>query len=267
MPSWLSYVLAFGISLLAHVLMAVALFGDWSHAKAEYREPPKSIKVSLVDLAENAKPKKAEEDKAEADRKRRAEQARKRKAEQQRKARQKAERERKAAEQRKKDEAARQAQIKADADAKRQAEKEAALKQAEAERQQAIKDAEQREAQRRADEEAKARQEAAEQSAYEEQEIVGAYTQYITDAIAKQWSRPPSARNTMEVVLELTLVPTGRVVSVKVTNSSGNAAYDQSALTAVRRADFSRLREMDPLVFERNFRILIIKLRPEDLYR
>lgn len=267
MPSWLSYALAFGISVLAHAVVAVALFGNWSTHSVEYRTPPKSIQVNLVDLAEQPKPKKSDDAKKQADRRKQQEQARKRRAEQQRKARQRAEQKKKAAAQQERQRQADLAAAKqAELDAKNAAEQQA-LELVEQRRQEALK-AEQAQAEKlRADAEAKARQEAADQSAYEEQEIVGAYTQYITSAIARQWSRPPSARNNMQVVLQLALVPTGRVVTVTVTESSGNAAYDQSALRAVRTADFSRLREMDPLVFERNFRILVIKLRPEDLYR
>ena len=53
----------------------------------------------------------------------------------------------------------------------------------------------------------------------------------IANLVAENWSRPPSARNGMEVELMIELVPTGDVVGVTIVRSSGSAAFDRSAST------------------------------------
>lgn len=92
------------------------------------------------------------------------------------------------------------------------------------------------------------------------------YVAAIQQRIADNWSRPPSARLGMQSVLEIQLVPTGRVVDVRVVESSGNAAFDRSAEQAVRRVEqFDVVRDMSSEVFERHFRRLRLVFNPEDL--
>lgn len=68
----------------------------------------------------------------------------------------------------------------------------------------------------------------------------------------------------MRAELLIGLVPTGEVVSVEVVASSGNSAFDRSALRAVRDAAPFEV-PADPVLFEREFRNLRILFRPEDL--
>jgi colicin import membrane protein len=93
---------------------------------------------------------------------------------------------------------------------------------------------------------------------------VASYVGAIVRRIEQNWSRPPSARNGMRAELLLGLVPTGEVVSVEVAASSGNSAFDRSALLAVRDAAPFEV-PADPVLFEREFRNLRILFRPEDL--
>lgn len=88
----------------------------------------------------------------------------------------------------------------------------------------------------------------------------------IRQAVVGRWTRPPSARNGMVAVLTIQMVPTGEVVGVSVTQSSGNVAFDQSALNAVERAaPFPEVKQLDPKEFERDFRRFQMIFRPEDL--
>jgi len=58
------------------------------------------------------------------------------------------------------------------------------------------------------------------------------------------------------------------VVGVTVVQGSGNAAFDQSVIQAVERAErFYELQDLDTAVFERNFRTFDLLFRPEDLLR
>ena len=122
------------------------------------------------------------------------------------------------------------------------------------------------EAQRLAQEEASRR--AAEQAASDDQ-TASAYKAAIIQTISENWSIPPSARNGMKVVIQLNLVPTGEVIAVNILESSGDSAFDRSALQAVARADsFPIVQQMPNRVFERGgFRSISLIFRPEDLLR
>jgi colicin import membrane protein len=88
----------------------------------------------------------------------------------------------------------------------------------------------------------------------------------IQRAVMNRWTRPPSARNGMVAILMIQLVPTGEVVGVSVLESSGNAAFDRSAMTAVERVGrFPEVTQLEREVFERDFRRFQLKFRPEDL--
>ncbi|WP_370979241.1 cell envelope integrity protein TolA [Agaribacterium sp. ZY112] len=108
-----------------------------------------------------------------------------------------------------------------------------------------------------------------EEQAVAEQELESeaqSYIDAISQRIEQNWSRPPSARNGMRCELLIQLVPTGRVVSVSVEDSSGNAAFDRSAEQAVIKAEqFPEIKTMSPAVFEKYYRELRLVFTPQDL--
>ncbi len=60
--------------------------------------------------------------------------------------------------------------------------------------------------------------------------------------------------------------PTGEVVSVSVLKSSGNTAFDRSAINAVEKAgSFPELQNLPSREFEKSFRRFRLLFRPEDL--
>ncbi len=88
----------------------------------------------------------------------------------------------------------------------------------------------------------------------------------IQAAVISRWTRPPSARNGMVSILSIQLVPTGEVVGVGIVQSSGNSAFDRSAMTAVERAArFPEVTKLDNRTFEANFRRFQLIFKPEDL--
>ena len=88
----------------------------------------------------------------------------------------------------------------------------------------------------------------------------------IRKAVIGRWTRPPSARNGMVAVLEIALVPTGDVVGVTVLETSGNVAFDRSAMNAVDKVGrFPEVSALERAVFERDFRRFQLIFRPEDL--
>jgi TonB family protein len=107
-----------------------------------------------------------------------------------------------------------------------------------------------------------------------EQTVAGATEPSLRDVVAatirasviSRWTRPPSARNGMVSILSIQLVPTGEVVGVGVVQSSGNTAFDRSAMTAVERAArFPEVTKLDNRTFEANFRRFQLIFKPEDL--
>ena len=91
-----------------------------------------------------------------------------------------------------------------------------------------------------------------------------AYVAQIQREIVQNWSRPPSARNGMEALLRVLLIPTGEVVDVKVEDSSGNDAFDRSVVLAVTKARRFVV-PTDSRRFERDFREFTVLFRPDDL--
>ena len=104
------------------------------------------------------------------------------------------------------------------------------------------------------------------QAAMTSDEMAASYAALIRQTVMSYWSRPPSARNGMEVLLTLQLIPTGEVVSVTVVKGSGNNAFDRSAINAVQKAgQFPELKNLPSREFEKSFRRLSLLFRPEDL--
>jgi colicin import membrane protein len=102
--------------------------------------------------------------------------------------------------------------------------------------------------------------------AEEDELLADSYAALIKRTVEGNWSRPPSARKAMQVILSIRLIPTGDVVGVEVTQSSGNLAFDRSALNAVEKAArFPELKDMPPSVFEAYFRRFSLVFKPEDL--
>ncbi|MEH6584926.1 MAG: cell envelope integrity protein TolA [Halioglobus sp.] len=97
-------------------------------------------------------------------------------------------------------------------------------------------------------------------------EMAASYASLIQQTVVNYWSRPPSARNGMEALLQIQLIPTGDVVNVSVLKSSGNSAFDRSAVNAVEKAgSFPELQKLPTREFEKTFRRFRLLFRPEDL--
>ncbi|CBL46865.1 TolA protein [gamma proteobacterium HdN1] len=94
--------------------------------------------------------------------------------------------------------------------------------------------------------------------------VVDKYMAGIRSDIERRWSRPPLARNGMQVTLRLFLIPGGELSDVQVVQSSGNIAFDRSALAAVQKAGRFVV-PSDPAEFDRNFRQFTVLFNPDDL--
>ncbi len=100
----------------------------------------------------------------------------------------------------------------------------------------------------------------------DDEQVTQSYVALIARVVEDNWSRPPSARNDMEAELVIQLIPTGEVVSVTVTRSSGLVAFDRSAVMAVQKAErFPELQDLPARIFNESFRTFRLKFKPEDL--
>ncbi len=273
---WKEYRIPILVTVLLHGLLLGWLASDFVGENKLKTRQPDSIKATLVKRKEvKAPPKKPKASTQSQKTKKANAAARKRKAEKERQAkiaRQKADKAKKAAAKKERDRLAKQ---KADAKkkAQRKAKQEAdALKK----KQEAAAEAK-REAKRIAQEKAEthAREQALLQSLAEEEavqeavadeELAMSYMGAIQQTIEQNWSRPPSARNGMEVTLEIQLVPNGAVVQANVIDSSGNAAFDRSAVLAVTKSErFPEVVDLPNRVFEKYYRKFRLRFKPEDL--
>ncbi|HSX84044.1 MAG TPA: cell envelope integrity protein TolA [Cellvibrio sp.] len=260
------------LSVTLHTALLIFIAGNWMQSKPEetiYK--PHYVKATLVDMTPKAiaAPQQPKPQVLEAQRKQ--EQERKRQEEQERqqaeakKIQQKKDQEAKAkAEearlQKIKTEQAKQAAAKAEQQRKK--EEEEKKRKAEAERKK--REQQQREAMERL--EAALQKEEQFLSERSDDANVQSYEALIQERIIQNWSRPPSARNGMQAILEINMVPTGQVVNVRVIKSSGDVAFDRSAEQAVKRVDrFTEIMDMPSDLFERNFRVFRLLFQPEDL--
>ncbi|MCY4046010.1 MAG: cell envelope integrity protein TolA [Cellvibrionales bacterium] len=261
-------------SLAIHAGLIWVLSLQAPEQKPRVAKRPEIIKATVVDRKQLVLPedkKRMEEQKKREERKRleRLKQERIKK-EQQRKekaAREKAAKEKKLAEQK------RQEQLKKEARAK-QALKKKEEKKALEEKARKAEAAKKLEAQRKQQElleqqriqkELELAQERQIQAGKDEK-LAMSYMGLIKEVIENNWSRPPSARNGMEVLLTIHMLPNGRIVQVDIARSSGNSAFDRSAVIAVEKTEqISELSELPNHVFEEYYRRFDLLFRPEDL--
>jgi colicin import membrane protein len=273
-----AYLPAIIISLLLHAIVIILVFKGWGmHEPPKIIERPAFIKATLVDLktqGENSAPKSTAKPKVvpkEVNLKQKQEEAAKKKA---------------AEDKRKQQIAQKEAEAKAKKDQinKQKLAKEKALA-AEKAKAQAQKDKQRIEEQTKAKREAlekqrlqeslereRARLEAEQQAELaavqleEDNKAALSYADAIRRRVEANWSRPTSARNGMKVDLRIQLVPTGTIVNVAVLRSSGNDAFDRSAINAVNKiGQFSEIKTMPSRIFERNFRQFQFSFQPQDL--
>jgi colicin import membrane protein len=266
------------LSVSLHTLLLVLFLGNWDFFKKE-PEPykPHYVTATLMDMKPKAKaaPQQTKEQildsKAYEDLKNNKKQEEQRRKEAEALVKQKKEQEAKAAEAEK----AKQQKIKEEQAkiAKAKAEKEAAEKKRKAEelakqKAEALKKTQREQAaqeeQRRI--QAALQKEAKHISDTNDDANTKSYEEALIERVQQNWSRPPSARNGLEVVLEVNMLPTGVVTGLRVIKSSGDPAFDRSAEQAVKRVDrFTEAMQIPPDIFERYFRVFRFTFSPEDL--
>lgn len=266
------------LSVFLHGTLLVLFLGNWDFFKSD-EEPykPHYVTATLVDLQPKAKaaPQQRKEQildsKAYEDLKNNKKQDEQRRKEAEALVQSQREQQAKAAEAEKqkqqkiKEEQARAAKAKAaqaEAEKKKQAEAEAQRK-AEALKK-TLREQEAQAEQRRIQ---AARQLEAKHIAESNDEAnVKSYNELLSERVAQNWSRPPSARAGMVAIFNIDMLPNGQVIGVQLAKSSGNSAFDNAAEQAIKKVErFIEIKDIPIDVFERNFRHFQFAFNPEDL--
>ncbi len=268
----MSYLPATLVSLILHGVLIFLVMKGWHHTKPESPKPPSYIKATLLDMkaqgkqsAPKPKPEvKPEPPQPEPD-------LQKIEIEKQRKQEQLAKQKQIALDKAKKEKEEKEKQEKLKREKQKQEEEKKLAQQREKEKrkkEQEKKEKERKERERKQKEQLQAELEAEKQvqQAEDDQQLSQSYANVIRQRVEQSWSRPPSARNGMKTELTIQLVPTGEVIDVVVTKSSGNSAFDRSAIQAVKRVgQFEELKSMPSRLFEREFRKFKLLFQPQDL--
>jgi colicin import membrane protein len=94
------------------------------------------------------------------------------------------------------------------------------------------------------------------------QSTIQQYIGLIQDKVQRNWSKPTNAKPGLSCEVFVQLIPSGDVLNVKITKSSGDEFFDRSVETAVRKAQPLPV-PPDPSLFER-FRDVRFIFKPEE---
>jgi colicin import membrane protein len=96
-------------------------------------------------------------------------------------------------------------------------------------------------------------------------ETAGNYDDAIRLRVSEAWSRPPSARNNMSVVVAINMLPDGTITNAVVSRSSGDVGFDSSAVSAVKNVGrVPEMQGLSPNDFD-PYRSFKMTFTPEDL--
>jgi len=90
------------------------------------------------------------------------------------------------------------------------------------------------------------------------------FSSLIRDQIMSNWREPKSSKVGLKTEFIISLVPTGEVIDVSLTKSSGDKAFDQSALLAINKVNRFYDLEMPRKLFDENFRKFTVVFSPKE---
>ncbi|QKE65725.1 cell envelope integrity protein TolA [Aquipseudomonas campi] len=97
-------------------------------------------------------------------------------------------------------------------------------------------------------------------------QVAGSLDDLIIKLISENWQKPPSARAGMSVELLIQMLPDGTIINASITRSSGDAAFDGSAVAAVKNiARIPEMQQLDRATFDQLYRQRRVIFKPEDL--
>ena len=99
-----------------------------------------------------------------------------------------------------------------------------------------------------------------------EQRLVAQYSRLIQQQVERKWERPYGVKRGMKVRITIQLVPSGKIVAVEISRSSGNGAFDRSAYDAIRKIRvFRDIAKLPRDIFDKYFNRFVFEFQPEDL--
>ncbi len=90
--------------------------------------------------------------------------------------------------------------------------------------------------------------------------IINRHIAMISQKIERNWRQPLDAPSNLKCKVDISLLPSGKVISVKVAQSSGNASFDRSVETAVRKASPLPV-PADSVIFKQ-FEVMRLRFEP-----
>ena len=95
-------------------------------------------------------------------------------------------------------------------------------------------------------------------------EEISFFSNLIRDQVMMNWKQPSSAQKGMTVEILISLVPTGEIIQVNLNKSSGNQAFDNSALNAVQKVSKFENLDMGRKLYDNHFRKFTLVFNPEN---
>ena len=95
-------------------------------------------------------------------------------------------------------------------------------------------------------------------------EEISFFSNLIRDQVIMNWKQPSSVQKGMTAEILITLVPTGEIIQVNLTKSSGNQAFDNSALNADQKVSKFENLDMGRKLFDNHFRKFTLVFNPEN---
>ena len=89
------------------------------------------------------------------------------------------------------------------------------------------------------------------------------YSYLIQRQVRENWKRPKNINQSLKTEIQINLVPTGEILSASVTKSSGNKAFDESAMSAILKVKSFEGLTMQMQLFDQHFRKFTLVFTPE----
>jgi colicin import membrane protein len=102
-------------------------------------------------------------------------------------------------------------------------------------------------------------------NAQQAQQAANSFINIVRRAVEQAWLIPPAASDSMSATIQVRLGPSGELLATSVAASSGDSAFDRSAMQAVEHAaPFSELRDL-PAEQQRTLRQFNLRFTPGDV--
>jgi colicin import membrane protein len=89
------------------------------------------------------------------------------------------------------------------------------------------------------------------------------YSYLIQRQVRENWKRPKNINQSLKTEIQINLVPTGEILSASVIKSSGNNAFDESAMSAILKVKSFEGLTMQMQLFDQHFRKFTLVFTPE----